>query len=143
VLGVEEPFSIELCDPTTGEVFEERLVGAIDAITEDENGQPHILEHKTGARKRSFEGDLQGIAYACVVAPAIGLGENLNVRYQLLLKTKVPQLVVQDTRFTSADRRDFVRTVGGVLAAVRSGAFYPRRDWQCGSCPYAGPCLAG
>ncbi len=48
VIGVEEPFSIEICDPRTGEVFDERLVGAIDAITQDEDGRYVLLEHKTG-----------------------------------------------------------------------------------------------
>jgi len=142
VVGVEEPFSIEVCDPTTGEVFDERMVGAIDAITQDEDDQPYILEHKTGAKKRSFEGDLQGAAYS-YVAPRIGLGESVSVTYQLLTKTKTPVLHIETVSFTAADQRDLLRTVAGVLAAVRAGAFYPRRDWQCRSCPFAGPCLAG
>jgi len=141
VIGVEEPFSLEICDPTTGEVFDERLVGAIDAIAQDENGQPTILEHKTGARKRGFEGDLQGAAYS-YVAPRIGLGENVSVTYQLLTKTKTPALHIETVSFMPPDQRDFLRTVAGVLAAVRAGAFYPRRDWQCRGCPY-GSCLAG
>ena len=142
VIGVEEPFSIEVCDPTTGEVFDERLVGAIDAITLGDTGMTCLLEHKTGAKKRSFEGDLQGAAYTHV-APRIGLGENVTVTYQLLTKTKTPALHIETVSFTAADERDFLRTVAGVLAAVRTGAFYPRRDWQCRGCPYAGPCLAG
>jgi hypothetical protein len=143
VVGVEEAFSVEVSDPATGEVYEERLVGAFDAISQDQAGQHNILEHKTGARKRSFDGDLQGAAYSTVVAPLIGLGDNVSVTYQLLTKTKVPQFVLETVRFTAADERDFLRTVAGVLAAIRAGSFYPRRDWQCRSCAFAGPCLAG
>lgn len=145
VIGVEEPFSIEICDPTTGEVFDERLVGAVDAIVQDEDGRRRMLEHKTGARKRSFNNDLQGAAYT-FVAPRIGLGEDVRVTYQLITKTKTPALYVETQRFTDADRRDFLRTAAGVLAAVRTGAaFYPRREqaWLCQGCPYAAPCLAG
>jgi putative RecB family exonuclease len=142
VIGVEEPFSVEICDPTSGEVFDERLVGAIDAVVEDCNGTPRLLEHKTGARKRSFAHDIQGTVYATVVAPLIGLAR-ADVTFQLLVKTKTPALVVETFSFSDADKQDFFRLVTGVLTAVRSGAFFPRRDWQCRGCPYAGPCIAG
>ena len=35
VVAVEEPFSIEIYDPVTGVVLEERLVGVLDAVVED------------------------------------------------------------------------------------------------------------
>ena len=144
VIGVEEPFSVEVHDPTTGQVFDERLVGAIDAITQDEDGRYSLLEHKTGARKRSFDHDLQGAAYS-YVAPRIGLGETVSITYQLLLKTKTPALHIGTVRFARADQRDFLRTAAGVLAAVRAEAFYPRRDqtWLCRGCPFQATCLAG
>jgi len=143
VIGVEEPFSIEVYDPTTGEVFDERLVGAVDAIAQDDLGQYHLLEHKTGARKRSFDHDLQGAVYT-YVAPRIGLGDNVSVTYQLLTKTKTPALHVEAVSFTDADRHDAQRTIAGVLTAVRAGAFYPRREqaWVCQGCPYAHACVA-
>ena len=141
VLGVEEPFSVELCDSSTGKVFDERLVGAIDAVVEDHNGSARLLEHKTGARKRGFAQDFQGTAYT-VVAPLIGLAQ-ADVTFQLLVKTKAPALVIETVSFTPADRQDFFHVVTGVLTAIRSGAFFPRREWQCRGCPYAGPCLAG
>jgi putative RecB family exonuclease len=143
VVGVEEAFSVEVCDPTTGEVFEERLVGAIDALVETTEGHHVILEHKTGARKRTFTGDLQGAAYT-YVAPRIGLGDEVSVKYQLLTKTKTPALYVETQSFTDADRRDFLRTVSGVLAAVRAEAFYPNRtSWMCSGCPFTAACVAG
>jgi putative RecB family exonuclease len=144
VMEVEEPFSVEVHDPTTGEVFDERLVGAVDAIVQDDLGQYHLLEHKTGARKRSFQHDLQGAIYS-YVAPRIGLGDKVAATYQLLTKTKTPTLHVEAVSFTDADRHDALRTVAGVLAAVRAGAFFPRRDqvWLCRGCPYAAACIAG
>jgi RecB family exonuclease len=88
VLGVKEAFSVEIADPTAGEVFEERLVGAIDAIVQfEEGGAVHLLEHKTGARKRSFANDLQGAAYS-YVARHIGLGDIDAVTFQLATKTR-------------------------------------------------------
>jgi putative RecB family exonuclease len=143
VIGVEEAFSIQVCDPTTGEVFEERLVGAIDALVETPEGNHVILEHKTGARKRTFAKDLQGAAYS-YVAPRIGLGDEVSVTYQLLTKTKTPALYIETQIFTDADRRDFLRTVSGVLAAVRAEAFYPNRtSWMCSGCPFTAACVAG
>lgn len=143
VIGVEEPFSVEVHDPTTGEVFDERLVGAVDAIVQNDLGQYNLLEHKTGARKRSFDHDLQGAIYTHV-APRIGLGCHVDVVYQLLTKTKIPALHVETVSFTDPDRHDALRTIAGVLTAVRAGAFYPRREqaWVCLGCAYAHSCVA-
>ena len=52
VVGVEVPFAIELHDPVTGEVLEERFVGALDLVIRE--GEKHVVvEHKTAAKKWS------------------------------------------------------------------------------------------
>ncbi len=144
VIGVEEPFSIEILDPHTGTPFTERLVGVFDAVVQAEDNTHRILEHKTAARRwgrQRLEHDLQVTAYS-MAAPMVGL-PNASVTLQVLLKTKQPALEVYHPTRTDRDRRDLLHLVSGVLCAIKVGAFYPSREWWCSGCPYAGPCIAG
>ena len=144
VIGVEEPFSIEVIDPRTGTPFAERLVGVFDAVVQDEDGSYCILEHKTAARrwdKTRLDHDLQVTAYTHA-APMVGL-PGASVTLQVLLKTKTPALELYSPTRTDRDRQDLLQVISGVLCAIKVGAFYPVRDWPCGSCQFAGPCMAG
>ena len=144
VIGVEEPFSVEVVDPHTGTAFSERLVGVFDAVVQDADGTLRILEHKTAARRwgrTRLDHDLQVTAYS-LAAPLVGLPD-AAITLQVLLKTKQPALELYHPTRTDRDRRDLLQVISGVLCAVKVGAFYPVRDWPCTSCPYAGPCMAG
>jgi len=144
VLGVEEPFSIEVIDPRTGTAFAERLVGVFDAVVRDEEGTLRILEHKTAARRWSktrLDHDLQVTGYT-LAAPLVGL-PNASITLQVLLKQKSPALELYHPTRTDRDRQDLLQVISGVLCAIKVGAFYPVRDWPCASCPYAGPCMVG
>ena len=144
VLGVEEPFSIEVLDPRTSTPFTERLVGVFDAVVQDEDGTCRILEHKTAARRWNqtrLDHDLQVTGYT-LAAPMVGLSD-ASVTLQVLLKTKKPALELYHPARTDRDRQDFLQVISGVLCAVKVGAFYPIRDWPCSSCAHAGPCMAG
>jgi len=144
VLGVEEPFSIEVIDPHTGAAFSERLVGVFDAVVQDEEGSCRVLEHKTAARRWSktrLDHDLQVTGYT-LAAPLVGLSD-ATVTLQVLLKQKQPALELYNPTRTDRDRQDLLQVISGVLCSIKIGAFYPVRDWPCQSCPYAGPCMAG
>ena len=144
VLGVEEPFSIEVIDPSTGTPFVERLVGVFDAVVQDEDNTCRILEHKTAARrwnKTRLDHDLQVTGYT-MAAPLVGLPDSA-VTLQVLLKTKQPALELYSPTRTDRDRQDLLQIISGVLCAIKVGAFYPVRDWPCASCAFAGPCMAG
>ena len=144
VLGVEEPFSIEVIDPRTGTAFSERLVGVFDAVDQGVDGQLTIREHKSAARRwpqNRIDNDLQITAYH-MAAPLVGLPE-ATVTLQVLLKTKQPALELYSPTRTDRDRQDLLQVISGVLRSIRAGADYPVRDWWCGGCPYAGPCMAG
>ena len=143
VVAAEEPFSVELCDPITGVVLDERLVGVFDAVVQ-EGDSYQVLEHKTGARRWSQDRlafDLQVSAYA-LAAPLMGFGQ-ADVCIQLLLKTKEPALELYHPFRAERDLQELLLTVTGVLVAAQARAFYPVRGWHCRGCPYAGPCLAG
>jgi putative RecB family exonuclease len=143
VVGVEEPFSIELQD-SDGQVLAPRLVGVFDAIVQNEDGGYAVVEHKTAARRwteQRIATDMQLTAYT-MASPLIGLG-NATVTVQVLLKTKSPAVEIYRPSRTQRDHRDLLDTARGVHRAVEAGAFYPKPDWQCASCPFAGPCRAG
>ena len=144
VLGVEEPFSVEVIDPQSGTTFSERLVGVFDAVVQDEDGSTRVLEHKSAARRWTqtrLAHDLQVSAYH-MAAPLVGLPD-ATITLQVLLKIKQPALELYSPTRTDRDRQDLLQVISGVLCAIKVGAFYPIRDWPCTSCPYAGPCVAG
>ncbi len=140
VVGVEIPFAIALHDPVTGEVLEEKLVGALDLAIRE--GEKHIVvEHKTAAKKWSqdqIQHDIQLSAYK-LVGGKIGLGD-VGLRLQMLTKTKTPKMIVENTDRTERDEQDFMATVVGVLRAVDAGVFYPVRTSMCGGCAFQRRC---
>ena len=140
VVGVEYPFSIELHDPVTGEALEEKLVGALDLVVE-ENGRKIIGEHKSAARrwpKDQIEHDLQLAGYK-LVGQKLGM-RDVGLRLQILTKTKVPTLVVEDTDRDEKAIQEFLATTVGVLKAVDAGVFFPIRTTMCTGCPFQRQC---
>jgi putative RecB family exonuclease len=142
VVAVEVPFAIELSDPVTGEVLEEKLVGALDLVIRE--SEKHIVvEHKTAAKKWSqdqIQHDIQLSAYK-LVGEKIGLGD-VGLRLQVLTKTKKPAMVVENTDRTDRDEREFLETVVGVLRAVDAQVFFPIRNGMCGGCAFQRRCAS-
>ena len=135
VLAVESAFSCDVVCPETGEILEEQLVGAFDAVVEDA-GKLVVLEHKTAARAWSadqLEYDLQVGIYQGVT------GADL-VRLQVLTKTKVAKLMVHDLVRTEAAQVEAVGVVCSVVRAIRAGAFWRNRGWACKDCEYRARC---
>lgn len=141
VVAVELPFSgVELHDPDTGEVLDEKLSGVIDLVVR-EHDHNVIVEHKTAARRWNrdqLDQDLQLTAYQ-VAARDIGLGE-VGLRYQVVTKAKLPVVQAESVVRDHLAEVDFMRTATGVLRAIGAGAFWPTRGWACGQCPYAAAC---
>ena len=141
VLGVEQEFAVEIHDPETGEVLPP-LVGRLDAVVEDLEGDFRVLEHKTAARRYSeakLRWDLQATAYDLAVNR---MGLEARVSFQVLLKTKSPAMEVYPVERTALDHKYLLHTIAGVHRAIQAGAFPPVRDWWCKGCQFAMPCLA-
>jgi CRISPR/Cas system-associated exonuclease Cas4 (RecB family) len=139
VHGVEVPFRLDLVHPVTGEVLDVPLIGALDALVEEE-GRDAVWELKTAKKKWSsdqIEYDLQGTAYTMA---ARALGHEAEV--ELLVTTKATKPDVQRARLVryARDERELVDVALSVQRAVNAGVDYPIRDWPCKSCPYAGSC---
>lgn len=140
VVGVEVPFTVDLYNPGTGEVLDEKLYGVIDLITE-EDGRRVLVEHKTSSKKYSadvlnHDTQISGYSFA---AEAKGWGE-VGLRFSVTTKTKVPQVQVEDVRRDEGDQADFLATALGVLTAIDAGISFPVRGWQCRSCPFRSRC---
>jgi putative RecB family exonuclease len=136
VLGVEEFFEISLGDMPP-------LQGYIDLIEQDENGQITVADLKTAARKPtngSVHQNLQLTAYS-VGVEAIGFTpDEVNLRLDLLTKTKDPQMVRLETTRTDEERDRFIKLARHVWNAIEQEAFFPRQDWTCKQCAWAEPC---
>lgn len=141
VKAVEQPFAVTLFDPDTGEVLEERLVGVMDLVVE-EDGVTAVVEHKTAAKKYGADQlhyDFQPTAYQLAMREELGFND-VGLRYQVITKTKSPQVQVENVVRSFEDEDDFRRVSLGVLKAIDAGVSYPLRGWQCRSCPYQSAC---
>lgn len=140
VEAVEHPFTVPLHDPDSGDPLEEALTGFMDLVIR-EGGRRVVVEHKTSSRKYTEDQlafDIQPTAYK-LAARSAGMGE-VDLRYQVITKTKAPQIQVADIERTDTDEEDFARTAVGVLRAIDAGVSFPLRGWQCKSCQFAHAC---
>ena len=138
--AVEQPFEMTMIDPDTGEVLEEKLVGVMDLVLIEDDDFV-LVEHKTAAKKWTLDQllyDFQVTAYQMAVHEKGR--ENVRLRYQVITKTKSPQVQIEDVMRTDADEDDFRRISLGVLKAIDHGVSYPVRGWQCRGCPYQTAC---
>jgi putative RecB family exonuclease len=136
VIGVEEFFQIEIedCPP---------LQGYIDLIEQDQDGTTTIADLKTAARKPPASQADQSLQLICYSLGAQYFGfdpERLNLRLDVLTKTKNPELVRLETTRTDEDRRRFIRLVRHVWNAIEREAFFPKKDWHCSQCCYQTAC---
>jgi putative RecB family exonuclease len=146
VLAVEEPFRVPLVDSDTGEVLDRDLVGTVDLLERDARRGLVVVDLKTSARKYSdlqVEASLQLsiYSYAMSLGPHAGR-EDLQLRFDVLTKTKQPEL---HRHWTTRDRAANVRLyrlASEVLRAIEAGAFHPIVGWQCKDCPFRSKCWA-
>ncbi|MFC1833225.1 RecB family exonuclease [Thermodesulfobacteriota bacterium] len=136
VLGVEEFFEIELGDMPL-------LQGYIDLIEQAEGGQITVADLKTAARKPvngSAHQNLQLTAYSVGVEALGFTPEEVNLRLDVLTKTKNPELVRCETTRTDNERQRFVKLAQHIWNAIEREAFFPKQDWTCKQCAWAEPC---
>ena len=122
-MSVEQPFAVPLIDPETGEVLERDLVGTWDMLERDAEGFV-VVDLKTSGRKYSdlqVEASLQLSIYNYAVGLSpLANGRNVRLRFDVLTKTKEPEL---HRHWTTRDRAANVRLfrlAAEVLAAIES-----------------------
>jgi putative RecB family exonuclease len=145
VLAVEQPFAVPLIDQETGEVLDRDLVGTLDLLERDDQGFV-VVDLKTSARKYTdlqVEASLQLSVYSYAVGlSSFANGDDVRLRFDVLTKTRVPELHrYWTTRDRAANVRLF-RLVSEVLRAIEAGVFHPVVGWQCKECPFRSKCWA-
>ena len=142
VIGVEVPFVIELVDQLTGEVVSRPLIGAIDALVEDEHAAC-VVELKTAKRRWSsdqLDYDPQMTAYA-MAARELGY-VNPKLALVVATKTKTPDVQIERLVRHQNDERELVETAFTLERAIEAGVDTRVRGWACKTCPYSEACAA-
>ncbi len=115
------------------------LKGIIDLV--DVEGT--IIDHKTAKRSmmtEDVESNIQLTCYSLAYRSLFGTPEK-ELRFDVMVKTKIPKLQQISTSRTQADIDRFLKVVGYVSKAIQSGLFYPCEDRQtCSWCGYRGIC---
>jgi putative RecB family exonuclease len=136
VLGVEEYFQLPLGGLPPFE-------GYIDLIEQAPDGTITLVDLKTAAKKLSdsnAHSSMQLTAYA-LGAETLGFDpEALNMRLDVVTKTKSPEMLKYETTRTEVERNRFVRLVYSIWNAIEREAFFPREDWHCSQCAWADNC---
>ncbi|MCB2212102.1 PD-(D/E)XK nuclease family protein [bacterium] len=145
VVAVEQDFRVPLIASDTGEVLDIDLVGRIDLVEADDQGNIVIADNKTLARRPSEQDlalDLQLTAYAYAARhmDLIPNDTTALLRIDALLKQKTPSLAqIYTTRSPDADIR-FVHLAADIIHAIQSGAFPANPGWACSGCPLRPAC---
>lgn len=140
VVAVEEEFMIDLTkvsDQCPADL--PPLKGYVDAILK--NGSTVLVDYKTSSRKPN--GDVNSMQLVAYSLAAVDLGYDPNeieYRYDYLLKTAKPELVSCPVAINDYDRTRFLKTTTGVWRAMQAAIFYPNPSYLCTSCAYQRHC---
>ena len=139
VLATETSFRAEITDPRTGELRDTQLLGIVDAVTRREN-ETILEEHKTSARKWTAADSTESLQSTLYLAAHRQI---TTMRFNILIKTKIPNLQTTTTTRTALEKKDGVLTLCSVMDAINAGIFYPIKSWMCSGCPFLQQCKAG
>jgi CRISPR/Cas system-associated exonuclease Cas4 (RecB family) len=68
--------------------------------------------------------------------------QDLRLRFDVLTKTKQPELHRYPTTRDRAANIRLYRLAAEILGAIEAGFFPPRVDWHCKDCPFRSRCWA-
>jgi len=143
IVAVEQRFAVPLGEPAAGVTA--ILIGILDLVEVDEDGDAIVVELKTGpgriSDRQAFE-QLDGRVYAYALTQ-LGMrkpGESMLTRYDVLIKRKHPALAQTYAAQTDGRIRAFADWVQPVLEGIRRERFSPKRGWYCAHCPFQNRC---
>jgi putative RecB family exonuclease len=146
VVAVEEPLSAPLYDEQ-GHQTDLRLIGIIDCIQRDEQGNLIVIDHKTANRaytEEKVEQDLQMTNYSYLICSNRLVSPKADTlhRFDVLVKNKKePRLEFYPTKRTAAQRKRLAKVISRVLTGIEAGVFFPSPSWMCSDCQYAQACV--
>jgi CRISPR/Cas system-associated exonuclease Cas4 (RecB family) len=143
IAAVEYPFAVPLVDPDTGETLDVSLVGIIDLIEMDDDGNLIVAELKTAAKKMTdgeAEAKLDALVYAYAMTQ-LGLSPaDALVRFDVLTKTKEPEFQQMFVTKDDGDFRRLMRWIRDILRSIEAGAFHAAPGWACKQCQFQKAC---
>jgi len=146
IVGVEEPYSSVLYDEE-GNPTDFKLIGIVDCIQKDKDGNLIIIDNKTANRaysKDKIEQDLQMTVYSYLAAASklVPAKSETRHRFDVLLKLKKgPRMDSYYTTRSAADRNRLTKTINQVLRGIEASVFFPNPSWMCSGCQYAQACV--
>jgi putative RecB family exonuclease len=141
VIAVEEPFAIDLQELWPEERCQLPLfVGVVDSI-QKQNGSTFLIDYKTTARKPNGSVNVMQLVGYSMGAAGLGYDpDEMDYRYDYLVKTAQPSMVSCPVPVEEKDRRRFLKTVDRVWEAIQGSIFYPNPSYLCSSCGYQSRC---
>lgn len=140
ILAIEEPFSFTLDGCAIP------IIGAFDLLEEDQSGTLIITDFKTSARAYSrdeVDRNFQLTLYQ-VAAKSLGYTDReILLRFDCLIKTKVPKCEIYYTSRTTTEERRAIRKIIEVWNGISKGVFIPNdgpNNWRCKGCSFKKHC---
>jgi putative RecB family exonuclease len=132
---VDYPVELELSDPRTGEVLPIPLVGYFDYVVGGVVGEIKTTARRSKARS---QWNMQLACYSW--AERMATGRRPTMRVVQLVKTKKPQIVVDEFVMSEREEDWFREVACEVYRGVQAEAFFPNPGWVCPGCEYRGAC---
>ena len=144
IVDVELPLSATLFTDD-GKATDFQLVGILDLVLRDKNGEIIVVDIKTALNKMTqstADNDLQMSAYSYLLASNkyVFPTAPVNCTFEILRKLKTPKLEHVHTVRTAEQRRRLSKIAVGVLNAIEKKVFIPNRSWLCSDCQYISAC---
>jgi putative RecB family exonuclease len=143
-VGVELPLSATLYS-NSGKPTDFKLVGILDLVIRDQNGEIVVIDNKTASRAMSQStaddsGQMTAYSYLLAANKYVFPTSLVQCQFQILRKLKTPKLQHVHTVRTADQRKRFARIANAILAAIENGVVYPQPSWLCGDCGFSHAC---
>lgn len=144
VEAVELPLTANLFNHKA-ELMDIQLVGVIDLLLRDKQGNYIAVDHKTARQAKSqtsVDEDLQLTAYSYLLAANryVFPKAEVSCQFNVIRKLKTPKLEIYHTSRGPEARKRFARLSATVLSGIENQVFLPCRSWLCVDCEYAKAC---
>lgn len=138
ILGIEEAFSFTLPGIPIP------IIGAMDLVEEDNAGTIIITDFKTSGRAYSKDevNQNQQLTMYQIAAKNNGYGDReILLRFDTLVKTKVPRLEQYWTTRSELDERRLIKKAAQVWDGITKNVFVANdTSWKCKGCAYKQAC---
>jgi len=140
ILAIEEAFSFNLPG------IDIPIIGAMDLVEQDSCGTIIITDFKTSGRAYSKDevDQNQQLTMYQIAAKQNGYGNReILLRFDTLIKTKVPRFEQYWTTRTELDERRLIKKARQVWDGISKGVFVANdTSWKCKGCAYKKACDA-